>query len=158
MWQKDHQIRWQHKWVTKKSDGIFTKNCDKYGDSQNVSPTLSPDWSQNKVNHQIDHQICHKILLSHQKEWWHCHQKLWQIWWLTKCVTNNVTRLITKYGESPNWSPNLSQNLSPNTLGLLYAKFATNASGATSINLQQMKIAPPGGKICKLCKWSHPVA
>ena len=67
--------------------------------------------------------------MSHQKEWWHCHQKLWQIWWLTKCVTNIVTRLITKYGESPNWSPNLSQNLSPNTLGLLYASIQYQFGG-----------------------------
>ena len=61
MWQKGHQIRWQFKWVTKKSDRIFTKNCDKFGASRNVSPTLSPDWSQNSVNHQICHHICHQI-------------------------------------------------------------------------------------------------
>ena len=67
MWQKGHQIRWQYKLFTKKCDSIVTKNCDKYGDSQNVSPTLSPYWSQNKVNHQIDHQICHNI----------CHQTPW---------------------------------------------------------------------------------
>ena len=62
MWQRGHQIGWQFRWVTKKSDSIVTKNCDKFGDSKNVSPTLSPDWSQNTVNHQIGHQICHKIL------------------------------------------------------------------------------------------------
>ena len=67
MWQRGHQIGWQFRWVTKKSDSIVTKNCDKFGDSKNMSPTLSPDWSQNTVNHQIGHQICHKI----------CHQTPW---------------------------------------------------------------------------------
>ena len=67
MWQRGHQIGWQFRWVTKKSDSIVTKNCDKFGDSTNMSPTLSPDWSQNTVNHQIGHQICHKI----------CHQTPW---------------------------------------------------------------------------------
>ena len=67
MWQRGYQIGWQFRWVTKKSDSIVTKNCDKFGDSKNMSPTLSPDWSQNTVNHQIGHQICHKI----------CHQTPW---------------------------------------------------------------------------------
>ena len=46
---------------------MFTKNCDKFGASQNVSPILSPYWSQNSVNHQICHQMFHQI----------CHQIPW---------------------------------------------------------------------------------
>ena len=109
MWQKGHQIRWQFEWVTKKSDRIFTKNCDKFGASDLVTNYVTKR-SPNKVT----------ILVSHQKEWYNVHQKLWQIWCLTKCVTNIVTILITKFSESPNLSPNVSPNLSPNTLGLLY--------------------------------------
>ena len=76
MWQKGHQIRWQFEWVTKKSDKIFTKNCDKFGASQNVSPTLSPDWSQNSVNHQLCHQIHHQI----------CHQIPWGSYMLNSYI------------------------------------------------------------------------
>ena len=75
MWQRGHQIGWQFRWVTKKSDSIVTKNCDKFGDSKNMSPTLSPDWSQNTVNHQIGHQICHKIC--HQTPWGSYMPKAW---------------------------------------------------------------------------------